>query len=407
MSANRNTVVRGVWLGSFLLLSGLSLAQETRPATPTPMTPARERASEVQQAFAEVARQVLPSVVTVRAFVRVPAKPVDAAEANKGEKATSAGGWEVAGEQTEDYPGFKLLSAGSGFVVDAKGEVLTCLNALKKPDGSMPDLLDVEANDGSRMIAEIVGSEPTVNLAIVQCTVFPTGKSQLVPLRFGDSDAVETGHWVLGFGDPSGPDKFIGIGTFIARPTRDCYQDYLSAFFLQVAMVAPPQAYGGPLVNLRGEVIGVLAPRHPQPGNVAEPRFGIEYAMPSKIVEGLWQSIRQVRSSKSPWLGFSVMSRAEIAAARGLEAFQAMQKPKQGILIENVFQPSPAGNLGILPGDFLMALDSTTIFAPVDFQKALYLAGIGKRVRLKLYREGSVFEQEIQIEVRPQDATPR
>ena len=137
----------------------------------------------------------------------------------------------------EDYPGFKLLAAGSGFVVDAKGEVLTCLNALKQPDGSMPDLLDVEANDGSRMIAEIVGSEPTVNLAIVQCTVFPTGKSQLVPLRFGDSDALETGHWVLGFGDPSGPDKFLGTGTFIALPTRDCYQDYLSAFFLQVAMV--------------------------------------------------------------------------------------------------------------------------------------------------------------------------
>jgi S1-C subfamily serine protease len=233
MSAPRNPLILGLCFGSILLLSGSSLAQETTPASPTPMTPARERANEVHQAFAEVARQVLPSVVTVRAFARTVAVPVDAAEAAKGEKNPADGGWQVAGEQTEDYPGFHLLSAGSGFVVDAKGEVLTCLNALKKPDGSFPDLLDVEAHDGSRMIAEIVGSEPTVNLAIVQCTVFPTGKSQLEPLRFGDSDAMETGHWVLGFGDPSGPDKFMSVGTFIARPTRDCYQDYLSAFFLQ------------------------------------------------------------------------------------------------------------------------------------------------------------------------------
>jgi serine protease Do len=300
-----------------------------------------------------------------------------------------------------------MRSAASGFVVDAGGDVLTCLSLLKNEDGALPDLVDVDLQDHARVIAEIVGTEPTVNLAIVHCMVFPNGHRKLQALQFGDSDTLECGQWTMAFGDPAGPEKFFTVGSFIARPTRDCYQEQLAATYLQVAMTVHPQTYGGPLVNLEGEVVGVLAPRSPVPGGAPAPGFGIEFALPSKIVAGLYHSILQARSFQSPWLGFAVMSRAEVATARGIEAFNAMPKPRHGILIESVFRPSPAAAAGILPGDFLVAFDDTAIRTPVDFQKCLYLAGAGRTVRLELFRAGETLHREIAVQVRPPEATTR
>jgi serine protease Do len=387
-----------------LLPAGAGAAQDPAAPVPAPKpAPAAQAAHQaaalVEQGLMDVARGVWPSVVTVRAYWRESgaAKPA----------APAVPGW-VGGEEPHDYPGFTMRSAASGFVVDPAGDVLTCLSLLKDKDGALPELVDVELQDQSRVIGEIVGTEPTVNLAIVHCMVFPNGHDRkLKALRFGDSDTLECGQWTLAFGDPAGPEKFFTAGSFIARPTRDCYQEQLQATYLQAAMTVHPQTYGGPLVNLEGEVIGVLAPRNPAPGGAHAPGFGIEFALPSKIVAGLYHSILQAKSFQSPWLGFAVMSRAEIAAARGIEAFNAMPKPRQGILIESVFRPSPAAAAGIQPGDFLVGFDATRIFTPVDFQKCLYLAGAGRTVKLEVFRDGETLHKEITIQVRPPEATTR
>jgi serine protease DegQ len=204
------------------------------------------------------------------------------------------------------------------------------------------------------------------------------------------------------------PDRWFALGTYAAKPGRDCYQELLSSFFLQVALIVPPQAYGGPVVNLDGELIGLLAPRRPVPGaDCVDPRFGLELALPSKIIAGLYLTIREARTFQSPWLGFSVMSRDELAATRGVDAFNAMKKPRYGILVENVFHPSPASEAVIKPGDFLVSLDKQVVFAPVDFQRYLYLAGVGKKVRLELFRDGETLVKEITILKRPPEARPK
>lgn len=367
----------------------------------------------VQRGFAEIAKRTAPAVVTIRAFVRTAAEAeTGTATGADGAAAAAAAGpaqpaWVVA--EAAEYPGFRLHGACSGFVVEAGGEILTCNHALRRPDGSLPDLIEIETADHARLLGEIVGAEPTVNLAIVQATVFPNGHSKQLPvLSFGDSEALECGHWVLAFGDPAGPERFFSVASFIAQPSRDCYQDLLSAFYMQLGLVAHPEAYGGPLVNLAGEVVGILAPRQTTPGTfAASARLGIEYGLPAKIVTGLHDAIRQVRSFQSPWLGFAVMSRPEIAATRGLAAYEAMAKPRHGILVENVFQPSPAFEVGVMPGDFLVQFDQTPIFTPVDFQRCLYLAGIGKRVKLELFRAGETVSRELVVQLRPAAAVPR
>ena len=119
-----------------------------------------------------------------------------------------------------------------------------------------------------------------------------------------------------------------------------------------------PECYGGPLLNVRGEVIGILLPLRSRFGALPiEPARGLEFALPSNVLSGLYNSLRQVGSARSPWLGFAVMSRAELLKDKGPEAFAAMPKPRFGIYIENVFSPSPAAAAGLQPGDFLVKFD--------------------------------------------------
>jgi S1-C subfamily serine protease len=412
-------------LVAFLLASpawsGLA-AQQDVTALPAAVT-------ALQRTLADVTRRTAPGVVTLRAYVRTPAAgggaaapaPVRAAAVAApaavapelapvpgAAAAARPGGW-LLPAAPPDHPGFELLAACSGFVVREDGEILSCNHALRREDGSLPDLIEIETHDNARLFGELVGAEPTVNMAILQATVFPNGHPRkLAPLAFGDSEQLLPGEQLLAVGDPAGPERFLALATFVALPNRDCYQDLLSAFFLQVGMVAHPEAYGGPLVNLRGEVVGILAPRQVAFGAWrSSPRLGVEFGLPSKVVAELHEAIRSVRSFRSPWLGFAVMSRPELAAARGIAAFEALPKPRNGILVENVFEPGPAFAAGIRPGDFLVQFGDTRIFTPVDFQRCLYLTGIGGTAKLELWRDGATLHRELAIEQRPPEATPR
>ena len=386
----------------FALLCHLSTA-----AAQQPVPADRAAAFEVQRAFTSVAKQVMPSVVTVRGYVRKSGDK-DAAAA----RAPKPSGWVALEARTVDYEGYELVSAGSGFFMSQDGDILTALQPLKLKDGSLVDIVDIEAQDGARAIAEIVGVEPTLNLAVLHGVVFLNWfQPNAQPLAIGDSDAMEVGEWTLAFGDPAGPQKYFGNGVLAAKPARDCYQELLISAYMQTSMRMPQQAYGGPLVNLRGELMGITIPLE------VDPSLGIEgmnlqeecsYALPSKILTGLYDSIRQTRSFKSPWFGFAVMSRAEIAKEKGFEAFQKMNKPKTGgILIESVFSPSPAEAAGVKPGDFLVRFDGKEITAPVEFQRSLYLSGIGHTAKLEFFRDGEMLTKEIVIEQRPAEAKPR
>ena len=224
-------------------------------------------------------------------------------------------------------------------------------------------------------------------------------------VTFGDSAAVDAGHWAFGAGNPTGPEKYFQAGQFTTGPSRDCYQELLTAFYIQATLKPHAEAYGGPLVNLRGEVVGMLSPRKPKPGPLtAAADYGIEFALPSNIIQGLYKSIKLKQSFESPWLGFAVMSRSEILKTKGVQHFSAMDKPRTGILIESVFDPGPGVAAGVKPGDWLVSFDGHRISAPVDFQKRLYLAGVGTQVTLEFYRDGEVFVVETAVEKRPGNA---
>jgi len=354
------------------LLAGLVPAQE--PSPPTPVAPQAPTAKAMQNEFVTLARTVFPSVVTVRSFVRVAADASASTEPTKGVPAPASASptpttppgndtpaaenrWVVPPDD-RDYPGFRLHRGASGFFVAAGGEVLTGLHALRRDDGTLADLVEIETNGGQRAIAEVLGIEPTLQLAVLRAAVFHDHTPPPLPvLAFGDSDATEPGQWLLGVGDPIGPERFLGIGLLVAKPSRDCYQELMSATYMQATLTVPDGAIGGPLLDLDGKVVGILS-------KLDGSGPGSAWALPSKILEGLHQSIRTAGTSRSPWLGWSVMSRTEIATVRGLKAWKELPKPAHGILIENVFTPSSAAAADVRPGDFLTHFAQTALLDP-------------------------------------------
>lgn len=393
-----------------LLVAGLlplaAVAQV--PVDAAAATPPRRTAIAVQQDFVAIAKRVFPGVVTVRTFVRGDAAPTLASgPAATPAATTEPGGWVAAPTTERDYPGFRPHGSGSGFFVGDSCEVLTCLQPLRVAGEKLVDLIEIETYDGHRVLCDLVGSEPTLQLAVLRAAVFPGwAKPEMRGISFGDSEAAEIGSWLLGFGDPLGPERFLGAGLLVAKPSRDCYQELMTATYMQSTMLVPDGALGGPLVDLDGNVVGILARLDVATAGVAYPT-GSAWALPSKILQGLYESIRVAGTTQSPWLGFSVLGRTEIATTRGLPAFQKMVKPSHGILLENVFAPSPATVAGLAPDDFLTHFGGVEIHAPVDFQRQLYLAGVGRKVTLRFFRAGDVFEKELVIERRPAAATPR
>ncbi len=400
------TLLLTTLLGAGTLHSRDVFAQDTKPsegAAEEPAAPISDDeigvALQLQDSFAKVAEKVLPSTVTVAAYARVP----EGEEADPEERAN----WVK--QLNDDYPGFRPFNAGSGIVMTADGYLITARHVVIQANGEPADLIDVETPDRRHTLAKLVGAEPTLNLAVLKLLHFDERRApQLTPAVLGDSTAIAVGHWAIGLGDPAGPVRFFAAGVLAAKPDRDCYQEQLTATYLQAALKVHPQCYGGPLVNIRGQVVGMLTPRLPKPGVLAEPtNHGLEFALPSNIIKTIYAALREKESLRSPWLGYAVMSPAELRKEIGPDAFRTMKRPALGIYIENVFDPSPAQTAGIKPGDFLIKFDGKAVRSPLEFQKHLYLAGIGATVKLTMFREGETYDVELPVELRPENAKPK
>ena len=365
----------------------------------------------LQQHFGRLAARSYQTVVTVTGYQKavqpvMMLQPTEAA-ANPVDELQEEG-WAAATDE-DLYPGYRPTGVATGFVVQADGEILTCLHALQKPDGTFADLIDVQTHDLRHTICELSAAEPTLNIALLRMvTMSAEHPPKFEVAEFGDSVAALPGHYAIGVGDPSGPEQYFGVGYVTSPPSRDCYQENMTATYLQASLRVHPECYGGPLLNVRGEVIGILLPLRSRFGALPiEPARGLEFALPSNVLSGLYNSLRQVGSARSPWLGFAVMSRAELLKDKGPEAFAAMPKPRFGIYIENVFSPSPAAASGLQPGDFLVKFDGEYVQSPILFQRFLYLAGIGADVTLEIHRDGETFERRLRVEERPKSATQR
>ena len=376
-----------------------ALAEEGKSAS----SPGLDHAVALQETFASIAERVFPSVVSIIVYRRVESRtgtPTPASAKPRSDWVRSAEG---------GFEGFERVAGATGIVMSASGDILACRHPFVLDDGSLAPVIEVETDDGKKTLSRIVATEPTLNLALIRFEVLPDGGlPKFTRAKIGDSTKMKIGHWAIAVGDPVGPERDFQPGILTGRPSRDCYQEQRSATLLHANVRVHPESFGGPLVNIHGEVVGILTPLHGLGGEKGTARsYGPEYALPMKIVTGLYETMKRTRSRRSPWLGFAVMSEAELRSERSADEFRALKRPPFGIYLENIFDPSPAQTAGLRIGDFLTHFDGRPIRSPVEFQKWLYLSGIGRRVKLEIFRDGEAITVELPIEERPAKAAPR
>ena len=246
------------WFGSFSMLVALTLSA-TANASAAPAPRAADDLPEAlvvlqksERVLEDLARRVRPAVVNVRRYVRD-----DAWWAASRPDARGRSGWRVLPESDLQFPGHRPIRGASGFLISADGYVLTLRRAVVDPKtGKQADVVGVEVGL-EHYKAAVVGLEPTLDLAILKLEP----RAPFPFLKFGDSGKSQPGHWAIAFGNPDGSEQTLVPGFVAFQPTRECYQDDMSATYLQTSVIVSDGALGGPLVNLRGEVIGVSARR--------------------------------------------------------------------------------------------------------------------------------------------------
>jgi serine protease Do len=266
-----------------------------------------------------------------------------------------------------DLQPHKTNSLGSGFIVDTSGIVVTNNHVIADADE-----INIIMNDGSKFKAELVGVDKKTDLAVLK---FKPSKP-LIAVKFGDSDKLRLGEWVIAIGNPFSLGGTVTAGIVSAR-NRDIASGPYDNYIQTDAAINRGNS-GGPLFNLDGEVIGVnTLIISPTGGSI-----GIGFAVPSKTVAGVVDQLRQFGELRRGWLGVRIQTVTdEIAESLNI-------KPARGALIAGVDDKGPAKPAGIEPGDVVITFDGKDIKEPKDLSRVVADTAVGKEVDVVVIRKG-------------------
>jgi S1-C subfamily serine protease len=262
---------------------------------------------------------------------------------------------------------------GSGFIVEADGLVVTNHHVIADARS-----VQVRLSDGRSFDARVVGSDPATDLAVLRLE----GAKELPVVVLGKSDALEVGDWVVAMGNPMGLDHSatVGIVSGKGRGSLGLYRDSYIDFLQTDADIAPGSS-GGPLFDLRGEVVGI----NTAVGASLQPGFAIPIDQAKRVIEQLRDGGEVVRG----WLGA-----ANEPGAKG-----------PGAAIGSVYEGTPAARAGLRPGDVIEALDDEPLAGFEDLRARVSGKRPGDVVRLRVRRDGSTVELEAKIEAKPEGAS--
>ncbi|MFI5012067.1 MAG: DegQ family serine endoprotease [Hyphomicrobiales bacterium] len=261
----------------------------------------------------------------------------------------------------------KSNSLGSGFVVDASGIVVTNNHVV----GEATDI-EVIFTDGSKLKAEVVGKDPKVDLAVLRVK----SDKPLKFVKFGDSEKMRIGQWVMAVGNPFGLGGSVTAGIISARHRNiesGSYDDYL-----QTDAAINRGNSGGPLFNLDGEVIGInTAILSPTGGSI-----GIGFAIPSNLAQPVLDQLTQFGEVRRGWLGVQIQGVDDtIAETLGLGK-------ARGALVAGVDDRGPAQPAGIKKGDVIIKFNGNDVRESRDLPRMVAATPVGKVVEVVIIRDG-------------------
>lgn len=282
------------------------------------------------------------------------------------------------------------IGTGSGFIVEVDGDhgyVVTNNHVAGGASDIEVTLADGRVLKGKDV--KLVGADPKSDIAVVEITA-----DHLIPIKWGDSNQVQKGDWVLAFGSPFGyvGSMTHGIVSALNRTSVGILGPQGYEDFIQVDAPINPGNSGGPLVNIHGEVIGVNTAIATRSGGFQ----GIGFAIPSDQARAIYKQIREHGKVTRGWLGISIMD-----VSKNQDLAQSFgYTHANGILVQQVFPNTPAAGI-LKPGDIIMALDGKKLQSVQELRYAIAMTSPGDEVTLKVFRNGKDIDAKIKLGTQP------
>jgi len=272
-------------------------------------------------------------------------------------------------------------SLGSGFILSEDGYVITNNHVVKDAEEIV-----VSLQDRREFIAELVGTDPRSDIAVLKIT-----GENLPSVKLGNSDKLEVGEWVLAIGSPFGFNHSVTAGIVSAIGRSLPNENYVP--FIQTDVAINPGNSGGPLFNLDGEVVGVNSQIYSRTGGF----MGLSFAVPINVVTNVYDQLRDKGHVSRGWLGVLIQDvTRELAESFGM-------KHPHGALIAKVLPGGPAEKAGFEVGDVVVKFDGKEISFSSDLPPMVGSSRIGAKIPVEIIRKGKTQTLNVTVAELPAD----
>ena len=372
--------------GSYLSQIPQLWARTSEVAAPSPSGAGPEKPTVAMPSLAvpanfvvDVVRQVGPAVVRIDASRTVTQEMPEAFKDPSFRR--------FFGSQMPPFPDKQIQrGVGSGFVVSSDGQILTNAHVV---DGATE--VKVTLKDGRTFSGKVLGCDPVTDIAVVKIEA-----EDLPSVKLGDSQQLQVGESVIAIGNPLGLDNTVTTG-MISATGRNSSQVGIAdkrVQFIQTDAAINPGNSGGPLLNARGEVIGINTA-------IIQNAQGIGFAIPIDKAQEIAQQLVTKGKVEHPYLGIQMVGISPEIKQQFQEQAGWMPKADKGVLIVRVMPNSPADQAGLRAGDAIEAIDGKPVTDPSQVQEAVEKVAVGDNLPLTLERQAGQATVQIQVGALP------
>lgn len=294
----------------------------------------------------------------------------------------------LGGAQTAPPSGSILRGIGSGFVINAAGQILTNAHVVNNAD-----TVTVSFQDGRILEGKVLGQDPVTDVAVIQVQA-----ENLPTVMLGDSDKVRQGQWAIAIGNPLGLQETVTVGVISGtdRSSMAIGVPDKRIGFIQTDAAINPGNSGGPLLNARGEVIGINTA-------IIGGAQGLGFAIPINAAQKIAQQLIAKGEVEHPYIGVQmiVLNPQVKQQIKNAPNSRIQVEEDQGILVFQVGRGSPADKAGLRPGDVIQQINNQRVTEADTVQRLIEEAGVGGELQVELRRDGRIVALTIKPEQIP------